>query len=201
MGFSQRNMVKTSGICGMLAGVVAFAGIAFAIISYPQFSWQGNALSDLGVVPGITSFAFNYGIIASGVLMLAFACGLFFFAGGTIMGKIGAVVAVFLGLSLAGIGAFTESSEPFHYAFSISFFIFLPLGMLCFSAEFSRSSERMLANLSLAMAFVAIASWVFHLVFGFGQNVAIPEIISAAAVAIWVFAVAGAMGKKVRAGL
>jgi len=55
--------LRISGICGFLAPIFAFAFIFSAVVSYPQFSWVDNALSDLGVMAGVTAVLFNSGII------------------------------------------------------------------------------------------------------------------------------------------
>ena len=62
----QRNLVyqKIGASSGIVAPIVAFVCILTAIASYPTFSWTNNALSDLGVVPGITGSLFNFGLLA-----------------------------------------------------------------------------------------------------------------------------------------
>ena len=44
---------------GIVAPMIAFVCIGGAITSYPQFSWTNNALSDLGVISGITENLFS----------------------------------------------------------------------------------------------------------------------------------------------
>ncbi len=58
---NQRNLVyqKIGASSGIVTPIVAFVCILTSITSYPAFSWTNNALSDLGVVPGITSFPFQ----------------------------------------------------------------------------------------------------------------------------------------------
>jgi hypothetical membrane protein len=51
--------------------------ISLSINSAPEFSWMENALSDLGVMLGVTSVLFNYGLIISGILGFIFATSLF----------------------------------------------------------------------------------------------------------------------------
>ncbi|MEM4733673.1 MAG: hypothetical protein QXD70_04005, partial [Candidatus Bathyarchaeia archaeon] len=53
--------LKISGICGLLTPLMAFSCIFLAIYFAPEFSWTHNALSDLGVMPGVTAALFNYG--------------------------------------------------------------------------------------------------------------------------------------------
>ena len=78
---------------GIVAPIIAFICILTAIASYSPFSWTNNALSDLGVVSGITASLFNFGLLASGILAFNFAIfGLFTYFGKRWVGKIGSAV-------------------------------------------------------------------------------------------------------------
>ena len=79
MNLKNVNWLKISGVCGILTPLVAFTFISLAIASSPQFSWTDNALSDLGVVEGVTAVLFNSGLIIGGILAIIFASGLFIF--------------------------------------------------------------------------------------------------------------------------
>ena len=55
LSIHRRSQKHSIGIvAGIATPIVAFASILTAIASYPQFSWTNNALSDLGVVAGVT---------------------------------------------------------------------------------------------------------------------------------------------------
>ena len=86
--------LKISGICGIITPLIAYTFILLAINYYPPFSWTDNALSDLGVVKGITSVLFNSGLIIAGILTLVFATGLFRFLNERATGKIGGLLFV-----------------------------------------------------------------------------------------------------------
>jgi len=73
MNLKNVDWLKISGVSGVLAPLVAFTLISLAITSHPQFSWTGNALSDLGVVEGVTAVLFNSGLIIGGILAIIFA--------------------------------------------------------------------------------------------------------------------------------
>lgn len=175
---------KVSGICGILAPVVAFAGIFGAIASYPQFSWTENALSDLGVVPGITRMLFNYGLIVAGALTLVFSTRL----RDVLPGKLGAIAAVLFALvaiDLAAIGIFTEEFRPTHYYVSLIFFSLFPISLFFAVASLYKKNERKLAAITLALSVAAILAWAIQESIGFGKNVAIPETIAALSIGIW----------------
>ncbi len=56
----QKNSYQRIGASmGIVAPMIAFVCIGGAITSYPQFSWTNNALSDLGVISGITENLFS----------------------------------------------------------------------------------------------------------------------------------------------
>lgn len=68
--------LKISGVSGVLTPIVAFTLISLAIASYSEFSWTGNALSDLGIQEGATAILLNSGLIIAGILTIVFALGL-----------------------------------------------------------------------------------------------------------------------------
>ncbi len=187
MASTSRSILKVAGICGLLAPIIAFGGIILAILSYPQFSWSNNALSDLGVVPGFTAISFNISLMASGILSLAFSAGLFLFTKESISGKIGAIIFVAVALSLFAIGLFPENMAPMHFQASFAFFMLFPLSLFFTSAEFFKSARARLAIFSFAMAIVGAAAWLLYFSTKFAPNVAIPETIAALAVAAWTF--------------
>ena len=82
--------LKIGSALGIAAPIVAFSCIIIAIVSYPAFSWTNNALSDLGVISGVTGPLFNFGLVASGFLGLLFAVfGLAIYFRKSLVGKVG----------------------------------------------------------------------------------------------------------------
>ncbi|MDW8022621.1 MAG: DUF998 domain-containing protein [Nitrososphaerota archaeon] len=176
--------VRFSGVCGILAPLVAFTFILLAIASYPRFSWTDNALSDLGVVEGFTSAMFNSGLIAGGVLALIFAAGLFKVQSSA-LGKAGALIFFLAALSLTAIGVFPENVRPIHYYVSVAFFTLSPIALLVLCAAFAQAGKRRMGLFTFIVALFAAAVWVFQWTVGFGANVAIPEALSALAFSVW----------------
>ncbi|MFW9810621.1 MAG: DUF998 domain-containing protein, partial [Candidatus Thorarchaeota archaeon] len=67
--------MKFPGILGIISPLVALSTIAIAIIlSLSWFTWEGNALSDLGNYDnGIpAAIIFNSGLVVTGLLLLIF---------------------------------------------------------------------------------------------------------------------------------
>src|SRR5208283_2646292 len=122
---------------GIFAPILAFTCILIAIASYPAFSWTRNALSDLGVVAGITGLLFNFGLCASGLLALNFAVlGLYGYLGKTWVGKIGATAFAAATIALIAIGVFNENYSGTHYEVSVAFFTLIPISMFIITCTF-----------------------------------------------------------------
>jgi hypothetical membrane protein len=172
---------------GFAAPFVAFIFISAAIASYPSFSWTGNALSDLGVVPGLTGTLFTVGLCGGGVLSLIFAVlGLYSYAQEKALGKVGAAFFAAASISLILIGIFNEHYRPTHYIVSVAFFVFAPLAFFTLTAAFYKMGKRALAAFTVAAALVAALPWILQLIIHYVPGVAIPETISGLTVAIWV---------------
>jgi hypothetical membrane protein len=174
---------------GIFVPVVAFTFIILSILSYPQFSLTNNALSDLGVVPGITSTLSNFGLYASGLMSLWFAIGLYKYLNKNVLGKIGAIVFGAASMALEGIGWAPEGTNAFnfqwHYFFSVLFFASVPIALLVIVTYLLTTRETHLAEFTLLIAIIAAAPWVTYFAVQYVPGVAIPELISALAASAW----------------
>ncbi len=177
--------LRISGVCGILAPIVAFSCIFLAIAFYPEFSWTGNALSDLGVQEGVTAILFNSGLIVSGILSLIFASGLFIFLRDKLLGKIGAFISVLSFLALIAIGVFPENVKPTHYYVSVAFFVLLPIAMLVIGATFLLMARVKMSLFTFLAAIIAAVVWGIQFSIHFVPNVAIPETVSAFSALTW----------------
>jgi hypothetical membrane protein len=179
MGSKNVNWLKISGVCGIIAPIVAFAFVLLAIALSPQFSWTGNALSDLGVVEGVTAVLFNSGLIIGGILAIIFASGLFIFLRNRVLGRIGAFISTLAALALVAIGIFTENFGRVHYYVSVAFFIFAPISMLIICATFFVMGKVKMGVFTFLTAIIVAFVWVLQFAMRYVPNVAIPETISA----------------------
>ena len=190
-----QNLAKqrTGAASGIVAPIVAFVCILSAIATYPTFSWVNNALSDLGVVPGLTSSLFNFGLLAAGVLTFNFAIfGLFTYFGNIWMGKIGSVVFAAATLALIAISVFNEHFSPTHYLVSVAFFTLAPIALFILTLGFWLCRQRGLAAFTVSVGVAAALPWLLLFTFNYVSNVAIPEFFSGVAVSAWVIV----LGKK-----
>ena len=182
---------------GILAPIVAFTCILLAIASYPKFSWTNNALSDLGIVSGVTGPLFNFGLCICGVLALSFAVfGLFGYFGKNLVDKVGAGFFAAATVALICIGVFNESFGETHYLFSVAFFVLLPISLFIITAAFAVGHQAKLALVTIAVAVAAASPWILYFTIHYVPNEAIPESISGLAGATWIIAVAYKIHKQ-----
>jgi len=166
--------------------VLAFTCILIAIASYPAFSWANNALRDLGIISGVTGPLFNFGLYSSGLFAFSFAVfGLFTYLGGNWVGKIGAVTFAATAVALMGIGFFPENVAPYHYLFSVAFFVLLPISLLVITGAFALERQTKMALFTLLIAIAAALPWILLFAFHYVSGVAIPEFASAVAGSVW----------------
>jgi hypothetical membrane protein len=187
---------KTAALSGIITPIMAFSCIALAIAYYPPFSWTDKALSDLGVVEGVTSIVFNGGLIVSGILALIFAVGVYNYLSGSNLGKAGSLIFVLDTLALMLIGVFPENIEPTHYYVSVMFFMLFPIAMLVLTAAFLMSAKAKMGLFTFLVAAFAATVWIIQWTVGFGSNVAIPETLSALAASAWTIVLSVKMLKE-----
>lgn len=175
---------------GIASPIVAFICIFSAIISYPEFSWTHNALSDLGVVEGITAPIFNVGLIVSGFFGFLFSVfALYPNSKQLLIGKIGSVAFAAVTITLICIGIFNEHFVPIHYIVSVIFFALVPISLFILTVAFYLKHDHSTAMFTVTIGIVAALPWIFQLTLKYVPNVAIPETLSAIAVSIWVIGI------------
>jgi hypothetical membrane protein len=183
----QKTSVQLAGAASaIIAPILAFSCIFVAVASYPEFSWTDNALSDLGVVAGITGPVFNLGLTVSGIFILNFAVfGLFKYFGNSLIGKSGAVTFAATALALIGIGIANENIRPYHYLFSVAFFVLLPISLFIITAAFAVKHQTKMVLFTLLIAVAAATPWILYYTVHYVHGVAIPEFASALAGSVW----------------
>ena len=171
--------VRRYGFFGILAPVVGFIVIIAAILSAPWFNWWRNALSDLGET-GLSALIFNNGLKITAFLMGVFALGLREIADDDKLGLTSFGLFLLGAISLLGIGVFPITERPYHWYFSVAFFVFMPLTLFSYAVYLYRGGLQNLGKMSVGMGLVAVLIWIPR-----WDGVAIPETISALAYAFW----------------
>ena len=183
----RKNWVRISGICGIISPIFAFSLIFLAINSYELFNWELNALSDLGIVSGITATLFNFGLIGGGLVTLVFVTGLFMFTEKINLSRISLLFFVLTYIFLIAIGLFPENIKPVHYFVSVAFFVFLSISLLLLSVSFVLNGQFYLGLFSLSLFIVAMIPWILFFSSNLFIGVAIPEAISGLGISFWTF--------------
>jgi hypothetical membrane protein len=183
----QRTIARLAGATsGIVAPMLAFSCILIAVASYPDFSWTDTALSDIGVISGITGPVFNFGLFVSGIFILNFAVyGLFSYFRNNWIGKSGAVAFAATSVALMGIAIANENIRPYHYLFSVAFFVLLPISLFIITAAFAVKRQTKMALFTLLTAVAAATPWILQFTIHYVQGVAIPEFASALVGSVW----------------
>lgn len=182
-------MVSRLRLAGTWLGVIALGvstlGIATAIALAPWFSPTANALSDLGVRGRASAPAFNYGLIAGGVLGVGFAVRLWFDA----PGRIGRVAVVILGASLASmalIGVFPTPHSN-HFPAAVAFFLLFTYALFAYGSGEALVGRVRAGLTTIWLGIAHVTGWVVWALAGI-EGLAIPETIGAALLGVWVVA-------------
>jgi len=132
---AMRAISTKAGIASGFVGLSVFLAMySIAMASDSEYTFFENYLSDLGVGPG--AWAFNSGVIIAGALLALFAV----FGLGRVMGegrlaRAATVLLALCGVFLIGIGVFNEDVEPYHYIFSVSYFLTFFFALIVVSAS------------------------------------------------------------------
>jgi hypothetical membrane protein len=113
------------GWCALVAPPLAFACIFLSTSLSPSFSWQENALSDLGV--GRTAPLFNLGLMVAGLLLFLFSLASLLLLREEPPGLLSSLLLAVDSVCLFGIGLFPENRGDTHLFFSALFFLLFPL--------------------------------------------------------------------------
>ena len=187
----NQDALSKEGILGVIGPLVALVGIIIAILMSPWFSWDGNALSDLGkyetAVPAAT--VFNIGLVVTGIIMLYF---LYWFVNRfedkiTKFGHIPMMIAlVFLIL----IGVLSEDFGYAHFVVSVGFFASFPFTMWFVGFGFLRFAHlRWFTVISVILPFFCLFMWSgwYGGLFPYWTGNAIPEITTALSAIGWMW--------------
>ena len=147
---------KAAGVCGVMSQPVGLVALLLAASRYPAFGWRGSDISVLGV-EGPTAAVFNWGLIISGLLSLAFAIGLGRSTRWRRPGRWGIASLLLGSIALSGIGIFPRTLSLPHSLVAIGFFTFVTLALLLIGIAAAVASRIKWALLSLTAAAATIA--------------------------------------------
>jgi hypothetical membrane protein len=181
-----QTLIRVAGLSGIIGSILPLIMILTSTVLEKTFSWNNNALSDLGV----SSYAwlFNGALIVGGLLNLLFAFGLRKYLGKTSWLKAGVLLIIVSSISLALVGVFTENYSIIHGLVALGYLLLTPLGLISIgwgekSRQFGKISRLLGITALLVIIALPIITFVANLQIGF----AVPEFIESLVLSIWTF--------------
>ena len=186
MSAKVQKLIGIAGISGIIASTLPLIMIFASTVLEKSFSWNKNALSDIGVSQ--TAWLFNIALISGGLLNLLFAFGLRNYLGKTIWLKIGVSLLIVSSISLALVGVFTENYSIIHALVALGYLLLAPVAIICIGQEVK---SQKFGKVSLSLGIIAllaifglpVITFVVNLQIGF----AVPEFAESLVLSIWTF--------------
>ena len=166
---------KIGILLGIIGPAIGYVAIAVSIALSPRFSWESNALSDLGhAMSSDVAPIFNLGLLLTGLLILIYAV--------TVFRKHAPYTSYFLatvGFSLQLVATYDEVYGLLHPVVSIVFFASLGFASLVYAAETK-------SYLAVAAFSVGGLSWALYGAKIYRAGIAVPETISSVVAVMWI---------------
>ena len=157
---------RVYALFGILGPLLVYITIAISLSISPWFSWQTNALSDLGhSVNSSAAPIFNFGLLIAGFLLMIYSM--------TVFKKYAKYSSYFLLVStffVQLIAVFNETYGSIHYAVAVPHFLMLSATSIVYSVE----KRSLLAGTFLAVMFC----WLLYGLNLLGIGIAVPETVS-----------------------
>jgi hypothetical membrane protein len=180
------KLIRLAAISGIISSTLSLIMILAATLLEKSFSWNNNALSDIGVSQ--TAWLFNSALIVGGLLNFLFAIGLRNYLAKTNWNKIGASLLIVSSISLALVGVFTENYDQIHALVAIGYLLLAPIGIICIgNAEKSKQFGKISLLLGTAALLVILGIPVITSVANLQIGFAVPEFLEALVLSIWIF--------------
>ncbi len=158
---------RVYALFGIVGPLLVYVSIAASLVLSPWFSWESNALSDLGhAVDSDVASIFNLGLLLAGFLLMIYAA--------TVFKKHARYSSVCLLIStflIQLLAAFNEVYGSLHYVVAMPHFVMLSLTSIVYTVE-KRSA------VALITFVIVLGSWALYALNIFNIGIAIPETIS-----------------------
>ena len=180
----NKIFMRLAGVFGILGSLLPLLMVLSATFVSSWFSWNVNALSQLGV--GEQATLFNSAMLLGGALNFWFAVGLYKFLGGVRL-VLGGAVSIMLGsVSLALVGIFTVDYYMPHGIVAFGYFMLAPAGFLLIAYGTEEKAIRKLGfvcGVAALLAILVLPAIVFALQFNVGF--AVSELIEGLVISVW----------------
>ncbi|UCC57693.1 MAG: DUF998 domain-containing protein [Candidatus Bathyarchaeum sp.] len=158
---------RVYALFGVFGPMLLYVSIAMSLVLYPRFSWESNALSDLGhAADSNVASIFNLGLLLAGFFLMIYAATVF--RKHAKYSSLCLLVSTFLVQLLA---AFNEVYGSLHYAVAVPHFVMLSLTSIVYTIE-KRSA------VALITFIIVLGSWTLYGLNIFNIGIAVPETIS-----------------------
>ena len=159
---------------GFFGPLLVYISIAVSLVLSPWFSWETNALSDLGhAVNSDVAAIFNLGLLLAGFLLMLYASTVF--KKHAKYSSYCLLVSMFLVQLLA---VFNEAYGTLHYVVAVPHFVMLSITSIVYTLE-KRSA------FALVTFLIVMFSWLLYALNIFSNGIAVPETVSKLAV-LWI---------------
>ena len=185
---SRRNsiLIRLAGISGIIGSILPLIMIFASTILDKSFTWNKDALSDIGVSQ--LSWLFNSALVVGGLFYLLFAFGLRNYLGKARGLKIGVLLIIVSSISLALVGVFTENYSVIHALVALGYLLLTPLGLICIGRG---EKSHQIGKVSLVLGITALLAILGLPIITFAANLqigfAVPEFLESLLLSIWTF--------------
>ena len=165
---------RAYALFGIFGSLLLYISIIISLLLSPWFSWENNALSDLGhAVTSDAAAIFNMGLLLSGFLLMIYTVTVF-----RKHAKYSSNCLLISTFFIQLVAAFNETYGPIHLAAVVPHFIMLSLTSIVYTAE--RKS-----TFAFATFLIVMFSWLIYTLDIFNVGIAVPETISKLVV-LWI---------------
>ena len=165
---------RVYALFGVFGPLMVYVSIALSLVFSPWFSWETNALSDLGhATTSSVALIFNLGLLLAGFLLMIYAVTAF-----KKHAKYSSYCLLVSAFLVQLIATFNETYGSLHYAVAVPHFVMLSLTSIVYTVE--RKSA-----FALATFLIVMLSWLLYSLNVFDIGIAVPETVSKLVVA-WI---------------
>ena len=183
--------VRTAGLIGIVASLFGLCAVITAtFLAGNTFSWNKNALSDIGVsTVSLAANVFNISLIITGILNFIFALGFTKAKAKNSLFYLGGLLLVLGGIFLSLVGVFTEAYGRLHFYVSAGYFSLFSLAIILNGFAFRKAGRVTRGNISILIGLIAalvmlsatIVEW--HILLGLGF--AVSELVASLIFSAW----------------
>lgn len=151
---------------GVAGPLLVFLSIGISLALSPWFSWETNALSDLGHSSSEVASIFNAGMLLAGFFLVIYALTVF-----KKHAKYSSYCLLASAFFVQLLATFNEAYGSLHYAVALSHFLMLSATSIVYSYE-KRSA------FALTTFLVVMFSWLVYSLHIFNFGISVPETVS-----------------------